>query len=111
MNASRSNSSKSPLTYTGRARRSFNMLGRIISIVLTLALFTSSTPAAPQTIVTLAKETSVTFLFWYNANGLAKFLQGQGVGPIKQEKQKDRDARVTRLEISPTDVTIDLSDH
>jgi RHS repeat-associated protein len=87
------------------------VLCRIISIVLTLALFTSSTPAAPQIVVTLAKETSVSFLFWYNANGLAKLLQGQGVGHIKQEKQKDRDARVTRLEISPTDVTIDLSDH
>src|SRR5713226_444033 len=75
--------------------------------LLMLTLLCSSTPAAPQTIVSVAKESSVSFLFWFRASGLAKLLQGQGIGNARgQEKQADRDAKVSRLQIFPGDVTI-----
>src|SRR5712692_7150007 len=75
--------------------------------LLMLTLLCSSTPAAPQTIVSVAKESSVSFLFWSRASGLAKLLQGQGIGNARgQEKQADRDAKVSRLQIFPGDVTI-----
>lgn len=84
---------------------------RAISIGLTLSLMIASTPAAPQTIVAVAKESSVSFLFWFRASGLAKTLQLQGAPSASlQEKQADRDAKVSRIQIFPGDVTIDLSD-
>jgi len=84
---------------------------RAISIGLSLSLMIASTPAAPQTIVAVAKESSVSFLFWFRASGLAKTLQLQGAPSASlQEKQADRDAKVSRIQIFPGDVTIDLSD-
>src|SRR5216684_2984079 len=62
---------------------------RMASVALVLCLLSSSTPAAPETIVVLAKESSVGFLFWFRASGLAKLFQGQGVGNSRgQEKIK-----------------------
>lgn len=93
---------------------SCSWLSRTASIALVLCLLSSSTPAAPQTIQTIvavAKQSSVSFLFWFHASGLAKILQGQGRGNAPgQEKQADRDARITRLQIFPGDVTIDRGD-
>src|SRR5258706_10616398 len=87
-------------------------LRRTATIALVLCLLTSSTPAAPQTIVFVARESVTSFAFWYHASGLWKLLQGQGVGKAKgQEKQGDRDANVSRIQIFPDDVTVDLSDH
>jgi len=76
-------------------------------------LLSSSTPAAPQTIVAVTRESWASFAFWYSANGgLRRLLQGRGNGNERaQEKQADRDAKVSRLQIFPGDVTIDLSDH
>jgi RHS repeat-associated protein len=59
----------------------------------------------------VAKESSVGFAFWYQGSGLAKLIQGNGTGNAKaQEKQADRDAKVSRIQIFPGDVTVDLSD-
>lgn len=85
---------------------------RAISIGLTLSLMIASTPAAPQTIVAVAKESSVSFLFWLHSSGLAKLTQDRDGGEAKeQEKQADRDVKVSRIQIFPGDVTIDLDDH
>src|SRR5713226_1101410 len=87
-------------------------LSRVASIALVLCLLSSSTPAAPETIVAAARESSVSFAFWYQASGLAKFIQGRGLGNAPgQEKQADRDAKISRVQIFPGDVTVDLSDH
>ena len=63
---------------------------RGLSIAMVLCLLCSSTPAAPQTVVALAKESSVSFLFWYHSNGIHELIQGQGPGNGHgQEKQSD----------------------
>ena len=51
-----------------------------------------------------------TLSFWYQASGLAKLLQGRGNAP-GQEKQSDRDAKVSRIQIFPGDVTVDVNEH
>jgi RHS repeat-associated protein len=91
--------------------RSFR-LGRIAPITLVLCLLSSSTPAATQTIVGIAKESSISFVFWLRANGVPRKLQeivtGQDPAPKAQEKQEDRDVRVSRIEIYPGNVTITI---
>ena len=89
-------------------------LRKSICIALTLSLLASSTPAAPQTIVGLAKETSVSLAFWFRASewrkSAAELIQGQDSNGKKQQKQLARNARVARIEISPGEVTIDLNE-
>lgn len=76
-----------------------------------ICLLSGSTPAAPQTIVAVAKQTSISLMFWYYASGFRQLIHDQGFRANgRQESQKDRDASVSRIEISPGDVTIDLSD-
>src|SRR5260370_24580533 len=87
-------------------------VSRGIAVALILTLLSASTPAAPKTIVALAKESSVSFLFWFHSSGLRKLIQGNGPGnPSGQEKQRDRDAKVSRVQVFPGNVTIDLGDH
>ena len=90
-------------------------LQKSVCIALMLSLLATSTPAAPQTIVELAKETSVTFAFWFHSSGwrkaAARLLQSPDSNGKKQEKQRDRDAKVARIQIFPGDVTVDLSEH
>ncbi len=87
-------------------------VSRGIAVALILTLLSASTPAAPQTIVALAKESSVSFLFWFHSSGLRRLIQGNGPGnPPGQEKQRDRDAKVSRVQVFPGNVTIDLGDH
>jgi len=80
---------------------------RATTIGLILCLLSTSTPAAPQTIVALAKESRISFAFWFRASGLAKLIQGQG-NANGQEKQSDRDAKVSRIQIFPGDLTVQL---
>lgn len=81
------------------------------SVFLVICLLSVSTPAAPQTIVAVMKESSTSFAFWYNSSGLAKVIQNRGQGNARgQEKQADRDAKISRLQISPDNVTIDLGE-
>ncbi|HJP91182.1 MAG TPA: hypothetical protein VJ875_04450, partial [Pyrinomonadaceae bacterium] len=84
----------------------------IASAILVICLLSSSTPAAPQVITAVAHETNIAAVIWYHRSGLQKLLQGQSFGGAKeQERQTDREARVSRLEIFPKDPTVDLSDH
>lgn len=86
-------------------------LSRAVTMALVLCLLSSATPAAPEAIVAVARESSVSFAFWFHASGLAKLIQGQGIGNARaQEKQADRDAKISRVQIFPGDVTVDLSD-
>ena len=93
-------------------RPGYSLLRQAATVTIAICLFSSSTPAAPQTIVEVAKESTISFAFWYRASGLAKLIQGQGLGnATAQEKQEDRDAKISRVQIFPGDVTVDLSDH
>src|SRR5262245_24451782 len=85
-----------------RERDLFLSTKSLCSAFLMLCLMSTSTPAAPQTIVALTNQASASFLFWYNSGGLGKLFQGQrGPSPRAAEKQTDRDAKVARLEIYP----------
>jgi len=93
-------------------RSGYSLLRQAATVTIAICLLSSSTPAAPQTIVEVAKESTISFAFWYSASGLAKLIQGQGIGNARgQEKQVDRDAKISRVQIFPGDVTVDLSDH
>jgi RHS repeat-associated protein len=84
-------------------------LQRTIALVVGISFLANSTPAAPQTALAFAKESTTTFAFWLRSNGLDRFGQnGPRLRP--QEKQLDRDAGVSRLEIFPGDITVELSD-
>src|SRR5438128_10007103 len=95
-----------------RAHRLTVLLPRwdsVASLLLILCLLSSSTPAAPQIIVSVTKESSVSFAFWFRASGLGKLIQDRGTSKAsKQEKQADRNARVARVQIFPGDVTLQL---
>ena len=85
---------------------------RAISVGLTLSLLVNSTPAAPETVVGLGKESSRAFLFWFHNGGMSKLIQGRGAGNVRrQEKQRDRDAKVARIKIFPEAATVDLGEH
>ena len=81
---------------------------RFVAITLVLSLLSNSAPAAPQIIVSFAKEESITLSFWYNSGGLSRLVQGFGAVRRAPETQANRNAKVARLEIYPRNVTIDL---
>jgi RHS repeat-associated protein len=58
--------------------------------------------------VALAKEYRISLGFWYRASTLPKLIQGQSGNSKRQEKQSERDARVSRLQIFPGDLTVQL---
>src|SRR5215472_1125814 len=90
----------------------FSMVRQAGTVILAVCLLSSPTPTAPQTIVSIAKESFASLAFWYDAGGLRRLFQGQRPGNAPgQEKQSDRDAKVSRLQIFPHNVTVDLSDH
>jgi RHS repeat-associated protein len=94
-----------------RSRKSscWSGLGRATTIALIFCLLSTSTPAAPQMIAALAKESSVSFAFWFRARGLSKLIQGSGTtNASRQEKQADRNAKVTRIQIFPGDITLQI---
>jgi hypothetical protein len=88
-------------------------LRRALCVILVLSLLATSTPAAPQTIVALARESKISFAFWFHGSGwpeVAKLIQTRGPNGKRQEKQRDRDANVSRIEIYPGNLSVDLSD-
>jgi RHS repeat-associated protein len=89
-------------------------LRKSVCIVLILALLNTSTPAAPQTIVSFAKKTSTDFAFWFQASTwrqvALRLIQGKDSNAKEQEKQRDRDAKVARIQIFPGDLTVDLNE-
>jgi RHS repeat-associated protein len=64
--------------------------------------------------VALAKESTASFAFWFHASGwrkaAARLIEGQIVKDRGQEKQSDRDAKVSRIQIFPGDLTVNLGD-
>lgn len=88
-----------------------SLRNRTGAIVLALSVLFSTMPAAAQTTVSLAQASGLSLWFWYYSSGLAKLVQGQGSGKIReQEKQHDRDAKVQGLQIFPADVTVELGE-
>lgn len=84
---------------------------RSVSLALLISLLSSSTVAAPQTLVGIAKETRAGVAFWFRVNDIANLLQGNRNRPEhKQEKQEDREARISRLQIYPGDLTMSLAE-
>ena len=81
----------------------WSVFGRATTIALILCLLSASTPGAPQTIVAVAKESRINFAFWFRASGMAKLIQGRDAGKAKgQEKQADREAKITGSRFSLT---------
>ncbi len=102
-------------------RQSFTRLkpqrltARIVCILLSISLLSNSTPAAPQTIVSVTREWRVSFGFWLHTSGslttLKQLLSGHYlISSNRPETQSDRDARVKRLQISPGDVTVQIGE-
>src|SRR6185437_14068179 len=86
---------------------------RALSVFLVISLLATSTLAAPQTIVGVATEWQSSLAFWLRANDLpgklTRILSGQSNKPRPQEKQEERNSRVTRLQIYPGDSTIGVN--
>src|ERR1044072_2724388 len=123
-NASRPSSQGSPfnsLTLRGRSRpsgrrrsplrRFGRSLGRnyvrALSALLVLCLLSSSAPAAPLVLPGMASQFSADASYLFRTKVwefLAQVANGRAKAP--QEKQKDRDARVSKIEIRPGSVTL-----
>jgi RHS repeat-associated protein len=80
---------------------------RALSLLLAVCLLSSSAPAAPRIITGLASQFSLDASYLLRTKVWGGLTQSLGnKTQAKQEKQKDRDARVSRIEISPGDVTL-----
>ena len=83
---------------------------RLVGLLIAFSLFANSTPAASKTVVDIATSTKADVMLWMQLNDvqprLASFLFGDEEKGSKQEKQSERDARVSRIEILPGDVTV-----
>src|SRR5690242_4684957 len=82
----------------------------IVCLVITVSLLCNSTPAAAETIVGVTDDWRVSFTFWLHASGALAAFQRLIAGEYfretnRQEKQSERDARVSRIRISPGEVT------
>ena len=80
---------------------------RAASVVLVLCLLATSTPAAPQTIISSAQQWRVSLAFWFRSTGLPKWLDGRSQSKAP-ETQAARDARIARIDIFPKNATADL---
>ncbi|HEV7475046.1 MAG TPA: hypothetical protein VGN90_13420, partial [Pyrinomonadaceae bacterium] len=82
----------------------------LLCALLVISLLANSTPAASQTIVGVATEWHTSLALWARANGVAETLQralsGQSSQPRPQEKQEERNIKVSLLKIFPGDTTI-----
>src|SRR3569832_463925 len=81
---------------------------RFVAIALVLSLLSNSTPAAPQIVVSLAKEESTTLSFWYNSGGLGRLVQGFRATPRTPKTQTNRKAKEAQHKNKPNNKTIDL---
>ncbi len=82
---------------------------RALSLFLVVCVLASSTPAAPQIITGSVNQFSADASYLFNNklwNLLAQATNRQT--PAKQEKQNDRDARVSKIEISPGNVALQV---
>ncbi|HKY27415.1 MAG TPA: DUF4214 domain-containing protein [Pyrinomonadaceae bacterium] len=86
-------------------------IGRhLISLLLVLALLVSTTPAAPKTVVDVVGTQGPEWVWWFRTNDvltrLSRLVMGHGIKVREQEKQSERDERVTRIVVLPRDVTV-----
>lgn len=86
------------------------MMVRFVGLLIAFSLLANSTPAAPKTLLDIATSTKADLTFWLQLNDvkplLARLVFGDEEKGRNQEKQSERDARVSRLEILPGDVTV-----
>lgn len=103
-------SSKTVASHSHHSRRLRGMTTRLVSLLITLSLLANSTPAAPKTLMQVAASTTSDLTFWLQVSGvlsgLREFFMGGAEKRKEQEPQKDRDARVSRIQILPEDVTV-----
>src|SRR5689334_4913645 len=101
----------SPKQLNTRVSLGASIARRALSIGLMLSLLSTSTLAAPTTIVNWANDARISFMFWYASSGVASWLQGRSNAPGKLETQRDRDLRISRVQIFPGDVDIQVGEH
>ncbi len=84
-------------------------LRQFLCLVMAFSLVMTSTPASAQTVVKVSREWQLGLAFWLRSNEIplriARTVAGANSAE-RQEKQSDRDAKVTRIKIYPGDVTI-----
>jgi RHS repeat-associated protein len=98
---------RSPLQRFGRSLRRNYV--RALSAALILCLLSSSAPAAPLVLPGMASQFSADASYLFRTKVwefLAQVANGRAKGA--QEKQKDRDERVSKIEISPGSVTLQV---
>jgi RHS repeat-associated protein len=108
-------SNKGSYIFARAARWLRRNLRQALCLVVLLSLLFTSTPAVPQTIKGLVSDLSIGVKFWFRQSGwdntLRQTFSGQErVERKPQEKQKERDTRVARLEIYPGDVTVQVDE-
>jgi hypothetical protein len=86
-------------------------LRQFLALFLIFTILTTQAPAAPRDITNWYSGWSSSFAFWLNfvdwSSAFSGLFNSQRRGQErKQERQEDRDLRVVRVEISPSDVTI-----
>src|SRR5215207_6916644 len=80
---------------------------RALSLLLAVCLFSTSAPAAPRVLTGLASELRLDASYVLRTKLLSTLQQVlTRQASATQENQKDRDARVVSIEISPGDVTL-----
>ncbi|HEU4769379.1 MAG TPA: hypothetical protein VFS77_18570, partial [Pyrinomonadaceae bacterium] len=55
-------------------------------------------------------QARVGFMFWYASSGLVSWFQGRFTPDIRQETQDQRNVKISRIEIFPGDVTVELGE-
>ena len=91
------------------------LTARIVCILLAISLLCNSTPAAPQTIVSVTSQWQVSFGLWLHTSGTLTTLNRLRAGdyfntPARPETQSERNARVKRLRITPGEVTAHIGE-
>lgn len=89
--------------------------GRALSVMLVLSLLASSTPAAPPVLTEMTAGWGAGLAIWWQtsslASGLKQLLANRGAPtPRAQEKQTERDSRVSHIRISPGNLSITLGE-
>jgi hypothetical protein len=84
---------------------------RLVSLFVALCLLSSTTVAAPRAIADVSQQWHADVAFWLKANDLIpklwNFITQQKANPKQNEPQSARDARVSRIQIFPGDVTVE----
>jgi RHS repeat-associated protein len=90
-------------------------VSRALCLLLVLALFANSTPAAPQVLAGIVSERSQDLGFWFYSSGWNSTLRKLAADPLHmvmpqqggiQETQMQRDARVARIQVYPGSLTL-----